>query len=146
LQHKIERGEKPEKPRPLFKPKTVRQPKPKPEWKLQAAVVSDFHKCQDMGWQFEFEGDMAAGKRNGSRAKLTGLKAGSPDLRLYLPGARLGMIELKTTKGKLSDEQIERHAALTKLGFKVHVVHAATETEAASKCRAILKGMIRGGN
>jgi hypothetical protein len=96
-----------------------------------------------MGWEFEFAGDMNAGKRNGSRAKLTGLKAGEPDVRIYTAPAQLGMIELKTTKGKLSEDQIERHAALTKLGFKVHVVHAATETEAASKCRAILRGMIR---
>lgn len=129
--------------RPLFTTPKPRKPKPKPEWKLQAAVVSDFHKCQDAGWEFEFEGDMAAGKRNGARAKLTGLKAGSPDLRIFLPGARLGLIEMKGAKTPVSEDQIKRHAALEALGFKVHVVRASTEVEAASKCRTILKGMIR---
>lgn len=128
-------------PRPLFKTPKPRVAKPKPEWKLQAAVVSDFHKCQDMGWDFEFAGDMNAGKRNGTRAKLTGLKAGEADIRIYLPGARLGMIEMKGAS-KVSKAQVERHAKLERLGFKIHVVKAATETEAASKCRAILKGML----
>lgn len=136
--------EKPEKTRLLFKPKKPRKPKPKPEWKLQAAVVSDFHKCQDMGWEFEFAGDMNSGKRNGARAKLTGLKAGEADIRIYLPGAKLGMIEMKNAKGELSEDQIKRHAKLEALGFKVHVVQASTEEEAASKCRKILTGMIRG--
>lgn len=129
-------------PRTLFKTPKPRTKKPPPEWKLQAAVVSDWHKCQDMGWRFEFAGDMNAGKRNGLRAKLTGLKAGETDLRIYAPGARLGMIELKTARGVLNAAQKERHDALTGLGFKIHVVKAATESEAVTKCRAILKGMV----
>jgi hypothetical protein len=137
-------SESKQKPRNLFRTKKPRKPKPKPEWKLQAAVVSDFHKCQDMGWDFEFAGDMNAGKRNGARAKLTGLKAGEADIRIYLPGAKLGMIEMKNEKGELSDDQIKRHGKLEALGFKIHVVQASTEVEAASKCRKILTGMIRG--
>lgn len=125
----------------LFKPKKVRKPKDKPEWKLQAAVVSDFHKLQDAGHQFEFAGDMGAGKRNGSRAKLTGLKAGEPDLRLYTKHG-LRMIELKTIKGRLSQEQTDRHEKLTALGFEIVTVWADTEESAAAQCRELLLGWI----
>lgn len=127
----------------LFKPKTPRQPKPKPEWKLQAAVVSDFHKCQDVGWRFEFAGDMGAGKRNGSRAKLTGLKAGEPDIRVYLPMARLKMIELKTGKGVLSKEQKDRHKLLRALGFEIVTVWSSSEECVTAQCRKLLMGWIR---
>jgi hypothetical protein len=54
------------------------------------------------------------------------------------------MIEMKNEKGELSDDQIKRHGKLEALGFKIHVVQASTEVEAASKCRKILTGMIRG--
>ena len=133
-------------PRALFKAKVPRKPKPKPEWKLQAAVVSNFHKMQDAGWKFEFAGDMNAGKRNGSRAKLTGLKAGEPDIRVYLSGGCLKMIELKTGKGVVSDEQKKRHAALKALGFEIAVVYAKTEASAVVQCRMLLDGWMGEGN
>ena len=132
-------------PRALFKTKKPKKPKAKPEWKLQAAVVSDFHKLQDAGWEFEFAGDMNAGKRNGSRAKLTGLKAGEPDIRVYLPGARLKMIELKTEDGVVSDAQTKRHKKLRTLGFEIEVVYAATERDAVEQCNGILSYWIEEG-
>lgn len=128
------------KPRKLFKPKKTRKPKPKPEWKLQAAVVSDFHKMQDVGWQFEFAADMNAGKRNGARGKVTGLTAGEPDLRLYFANATLKMIELKTGKGVLSDVQKERHAKLRDLGFEVVTVWSSSEECVVAQCRKLVVG------
>jgi len=130
------------KPRKLFatpKPKTKKE---RPEWRLQAAVVSDFHRLQDGGLEFEFAGDMNAGKRNGSRAKLTGLKAGETDLRLYLSRARLKMIELKTATGVLSQVQKDRHAALRALGFEIEVVYAKTPEDAVAQCGKLLKDWI----
>lgn len=131
--------------RRLFKTPKPRVPKPAPEWRLQAAVVSEFHKYQDGGWKFEFAGDMNAGKRNGSRAKLTGLKAGEADLRLYMPRGVLKMIELKTAKGVLSQEQKDRHAALRALGFQIETVYAKTPDEAAAKCGKLLGDWIIDG-
>lgn len=128
---------------PATKRKLFATPKPKkkkdpPEWRLQAAVVSEFHKWQDQGWQFEFAGDMNAGKRNGARALLCGLKAGETDVRIYLPRARLKMIELKTIKGKLSQDQIDRHAKLRALGFEIETVYAKTSEDAVEQCRLLL--------
>lgn len=101
-------------------------------------MVSDFHKAQDLGMRFEFAGDMNAGKRNGSRAKLCGLKAGETDLRLYLPGGRLKMIELKAHGGKLSADQKERHKKLRAMGFEIVTVQADYPEEAVDECRTLL--------
>jgi hypothetical protein len=136
----------PTKPRSLFRaPKPAKPKKERPEWRLQTSVVSEFHKWQDGGWDFEFAGDMNAGKRNGARALLTGLKAGETDIRIYLNRARLKMIELKTKTGKLSKPQKERHAKLRKLGFQIEVVYAKTPESAAEQCVELLKGWLLEG-
>ena len=130
------------KPRSLFR--TTKPPKKKypPEWRLQAAVVSEFHKWQDGGWDFEFAGDFNAGKRNGSRALLCGLKAGEADIRVYLPRGKLAMIELKAHGGKLHKDQKTRHASLRALGFVVEVVKADTSEDAVEQCRTLLEGWL----
>jgi len=87
---------------------------------------------------FEFAGDMNAGKRAGNRAKICGLKAGETDIRIYLPRGVLKMIELKTAKGVLSDDQIKRHEKLRALGFEIVVVYAKTPEEAAAICAKLL--------
>jgi hypothetical protein len=89
--------------RPLFvEPVEEDGPHRTPEWRLQAAVVSDWHKLQDDGWEFEFAGDMSGVKTtNPGRAKLTGLKAGEPDLRVYLKSGKLALLELKAENGRL---------------------------------------------
>lgn len=125
-------------PRSLFKTPKPKKPKRVPEWRLQASVVSEFHKWQDGGWKFEFAGDMNAGKRNGGRAKVTGLKAGEPDLRLYLPNAVLKMIELKNEDYDLSDDQISRHEKLEALGFEIVTVYAKTTEDAVKQCSKLL--------
>lgn len=121
------------------KPKKKKYP---PEWRLQAAVVSDFHKAQDEGYRFEFAGDMNTGKRNPARAKLTGVKAGETDLRIYLPYGRLKMIELKAHGGKLSKDQKDRHRALRYLGYEIETVTADYPEDAVTKCRALLERWI----
>lgn len=128
------------RPRALFRTTKPAKKKHPPEWRLQAAVVADFHKAQDAGMAFEFAGDMNAGKRNGTRATVTGLKAGEPDLRLYLPGGRLKMIELKAHKGVLSLAQRLRHKKLRELGFEIETVQADYPEDAVTKCRKLLEG------
>jgi hypothetical protein len=113
-----------------------------PEWRLQAAVVSDWHKMQDDGWEFEFAGDMGGVKTtNPGRAKLTGLKAGEPDLRVYLKSGKLALLELKAENGSLSRAQIDRHARLEALGHKVVVIQADEEDAMVTACRAFLMGL-----
>ena len=49
---------------------------------------------------------------------------GFTDLKFYLPGGRMCLIELKRKKGVLTGSQKERHPKLAMLGFTVHVVKA----------------------
>jgi hypothetical protein len=139
---RIDRAITTKTPRRLFSTKKPKVKKDPPEWRLQAEVVSAFHKMQDAGERFEFAGDMNAGKRNGARALLCGLKAGETDIRIYLPVARLKMIELKTLHGELSQDQIDRHEDLIELGFEIETVYAKTPKEAAVKCTNLLKHWI----
>lgn len=136
-----DKSAKPQK-RSLFKTKKPRKPRRVPEWRLQAGVVSEFHKWQDGGWKFEFAGDMNAGKRGANRAKICGVKAGETDLRLYFPFAVLKMIELKADKGELSEDQVKRHAKLRDLGFEIHTVTASTVDDAKAQCIDLLEGWL----
>lgn len=60
--------------------------------------------------------------RRGARLKHQGMRAGEPDIRVYLPEGRLLLIELKRAKGTLSRDQSERHATLDKFGHPVATV------------------------
>lgn len=77
-------------------------------------------------------------KAEGARRKLAGMAAGEPDLRIYLDGARLILIELKTRDGKLTKSQQVRIPLLRKLGFSVHIVHAKSPQDGANKVLAII--------
>ena len=50
-----------------------------------------------------------------SKLKITGMKPGVPDLVLAWPGG-FGMVEVKSEGGRMSPDQKDVHAALTKLG------------------------------
>lgn len=77
-------------------------------------------------------------KRDGARRKVLGMVAGEADVRLYLPGGRLVMVEIKAWRGTLSDAQKARHAELRALGFDVHVLKAKTPADAVAKIIDIL--------
>ena len=90
--------------------------------------------------------DQNAGKRSerdGARRKALGMAAGEPDLRLYFPGGRLVLVELKRQKGVLSPAQKIRIPALRALGFTVHVLKARTPAEAVDKITTIIDGELR---
>jgi hypothetical protein len=107
---------------------------PATEASLQAAQIRALRAMPEYGRRFLLVGGMEAGKR-GPRAqvmaKATGLTAGHPDLTIFLPGGRCGMIENKNAEGRLSVAQKDRHAALARIGHDVFVIKAATEQEAA---------------
>jgi len=116
------------------------------EWKLQAALVSRLKKLPEFGIRFTLAGDQNAGRRSFQAAgisKAAGMMAGVFDLRLYLDRARLGLIEMKRGKAKLSDPQIERHALLRSLGYdRIVTLQCFTEKEAADMGEEVLRGWL----
>jgi hypothetical protein len=103
---------------------------------LQAAVVqwlrrNGFDVAAD-------QGGLRTSRRQAGLAKIGGLIAGEPDLRIYLAGGRLLMVEMKTARGSVSKVQRERHAKLRSLGFDIEVLKAATPAEAVDKISAIM--------
>lgn len=126
-------------------------PAPPKEWELQAAQVQRLkampeyaRTARDAGpGRFTLAGDQNASKR-GPRAQLealaSGLTSGEHDVRIYMAGGRLGLIENKVGKGPLSQAQKDRHALLFALGFKLQeVVRAVSKDEAADKAEAIVR-------
>jgi hypothetical protein len=129
--------------RPLFAARKARLNPRVPEWKLQAAVVAEFHRLQEQGWDFEFAGDgggLRLSRSQAGIAKITGcMEGGEPDFRLYLKPGRTVFLEFKAKGGRLSPRQIARHRRLEALGFEVRVIQADTELDAVRASKAILK-------
>jgi hypothetical protein len=119
------------------------------EWKLQAAAVRALRAMPEFGRQFLLAGDMASGKR-GPKAQMqalaTGLTPGDPDLRVYLPAGRVAFIEYKTSTGRLSPVQKQRHADMERLGHAVEVVATVTEEECAAATVALVRGWLAGNS
>ena len=59
---------------------------------------------------------------HGAAIKLAPTVAGVPDRLVILPGGRILLVELKASKGKLSEIQTRWHAAAAVLGVVVDVV------------------------
>jgi len=112
-----------------------------PEWRLQGAAVTALRRAKDNGWNIRVAGDMNAGRRSPREAGLasaTGMNPGEPDLRVYLPGGKLLLIEFKAKGGTVSVEQKAAHAELKALGFEVIVMQPASEQEAAALTLALV--------
>ena len=69
-------------------------------------------------------------KVTGGRLKAMGVRAGVPDLLIWLPGGSGFGVELKAGTGKLSPAQTFWHATVTALGHRVYVVRSLDEMEA----------------
>lgn len=128
--------------------KVTAKPAPVLEWQLQAAQCRALRNMPEYAGngskqgQFLFAGGMESGKR-GPKAQMqalaTGLTAGHPDLTFFLPGGRCAFIENKVGNGRLSPAQVERHAALRRLGHTVEVVRATTEADAAAQAVSLVR-------
>lgn len=123
---------------------TVADAAPK-EWECQAAQVRALRAMPEYGKRFLLAGDQNSAKR-GPRAQMeaiaAGMTPGEADLRIYLDGGRLRMIENKVGRGRLSPAQVDRHAALTRIGHVVETVRADSTEEAAAKAVAIVRGWL----
>jgi hypothetical protein len=126
--------------------RVVRTSKAVPEWRLQAAQVCALRALPEFNKRFTLAGDQNAGRRGkqtAAIAKATGLTPGEHDLRVYLEGGRLGLIENKAEKGRLSPEQRDRHALLDRLGFhRQAVIKAATEAASAAEAVSTVMGWL----
>lgn len=116
------------------------------EWQMQAEAVRALRALPEFGRLFTLAGDMNAARRGPAMAaiaKATGMAAGEPDLRVYIAGGRLGLIEFKTRTGRLSPAQRDRHAVLRRLGFThLEVVKATTRHDAAERAVSLVRGWL----
>ena len=112
---------------------------------MQAAMCAALRKMPEYGKQFLFAGDMNA-ERRGHKARTkalkTGMMAGEPDMRIYLEGGHLRLIENKVGNGRLSPAQVARHAALRAIGHTVEVVRATMPDEAAAQAVALVRSWL----
>lgn len=112
------------------------------EWHMQAHIVKKLRQHPNYKKTFALAGDQNDGHRtsgDGARRKACGLENGEPDLRFYLDGGRLVLIELKRyKKGRLSDDQDKRLFLLKGFGFDCHVVWAKSPVDAYDLVFSIL--------
>ena len=115
------------------------------EWELQAAQIRALRKMPEYGKRFLLAGDQNAAKR-GPKAQVqaiaAGLTPGEADVRIYLDGGRLQMIENKVGRASLTESQVVRHPALAKLGHDVTVLRAVTTEDAAARAVALVRGWL----
>lgn len=115
------------------------------EWELQAAQVRALRSMPEYGKQFLMAGDQNAAKR-GPRAQqeaiAAGMTPGEPDVRVYLAGGQIRLIENKVGRAQLTDSQKDRHPALAKLGHHVEVVRAVTEEDAARQAVDLVRSWL----
>ena len=106
---------------------------------LQAAVVQSLER-RGVVYAAD-QGGLRTSRRQASKAKIAGMVAGEPDLRVYRPDGQLVLIEMKAAKGSVSKVQRERHTLLTSVGFPVHVVKANCPSDAIAQVGRILDGI-----
>lgn len=126
------------------------------EWELQAAAVRALKampeyadKAEDVtasqSPRFTIAADMNGDYRSGNaavKAEATGIAAGDPDLRVYLPNGVLRLIEYKGKLGRLTDSQRKRHPLLVALGHPVETVRVTTLEDAAAISVALVNGWL----
>lgn len=128
--------------------KTTVKPALPEEWELQAAQMKRLHAMPEYGTRFLTAGDQNSAKRGrkaSMQAKAAGLAPGEPDVRIWLEGGRVGLIENKVGKAALEPSQVIRHPLLAALGHPVEVVRAVTCEEAADKAEALVRGWLATG-
>lgn len=128
------------------------KPKPKSksgatlkEWHLQASAVKWLRRYRQAGWPIRVAGDMNSARRTlkeQGHAAATGINAGEPDLRVYLPQGKLLLIEFKRSDGTASEYQDKAHEELRGLGHDVVLLAPANEDEAAEHTAALVSSRL----
>jgi hypothetical protein len=71
------------------------------------------------------------------RFRAMGVRAGVPDLLVWIRGGRSIGLELKAGRGKLSAEQMYWHVRVASLGHLVYVCRSIDEVEAALRAEGV---------
>lgn len=101
---------------------------PQSESVLQAQIV------QWLRWSLPASAFLTAfpagggGRVRGAKLKRMGLVPGFPDLLLIWNGEAYGL-EVKTAKGRVSQEQVDCHMQLAKAGMSVVIIRSVAEAE-----------------
>ncbi len=106
------------------------------EWQIQAYIVQEARREG-----YFIEGDQNQAKRGygaANRAKVCGMQAGTPDIRVLIFPKKIVFIELKKTNNGLSQDQIEWHDIAKWHGIKTYVVYADTPDEGWHQVKIIL--------
>lgn len=126
------------------------------EWELQAAQVRalrampEFAKCEadvlSGRGRFTIAGDQNSAKR-GPKARMqsiaAGMAAGEHDVRIYMIGANLGLIENKVGNAPFEPSQKVRHPLLAALGFQRQaVIRATSEADAALQAVTLVRAWL----
>ena len=84
-------------------------------------------------------GHGGGGKVRGAQLKAMGVRPGWPDVQILYPYGQWPFIgiELKATRGRLSDEQIKCHARIRRAGGEVIVCRSVEEVETALRIRGV---------
>jgi hypothetical protein len=127
------------------------------EWVLQAEIVRQLRALPEFvddaahvrPGTFTLAGDFNAARRSmreAAKAKATGLTPGEHDVRLYLDGGRLALIEVKAERTPVSRVQKDRHALLAALGFtRQTIIRATTPDDAAAQAVELMRGWLAAG-
>lgn len=129
------------------------------EWLLQAAAVRALKAMPEYAGDanrvaandnvgrpsFTIAADMNGDNRSrqaAMKATATGIAAGDPDLRIYLPNGVLRLIEYKNAEGVLTKSQQIRHPLLAAIGHPVVTLRVASEEDAKARTVEIVKAWL----
>lgn len=110
---------------------------------LQAAVWNALkHRERVVGdiWSIHVPNEGKRDPRTGYLLRGQGMRAGAPDIIVWMRGGRNVCIELKAVRGTLSPAQQDFQAAMERLGHEYHVVKAKDCGEAVTRVHDILEG------
>lgn len=110
------------------------------EKEISRAVLNElgvFHRVNKLSYFVNLEG-AKRDKRQQVAAKLHGMRAGRPDIEIFLSGGRTIFIELKTDIGRLTEKQKSIHSELADLGHDVRTVYAKDAISAIKSVQFIL--------
>jgi len=111
-----------------------------PEKEINRAVINElriFHGLGKLSYFVNLEGEYRNGWQRRS-AKRHGIRAGRPDIEIFLHGGVTVFIELKTLKGRLSASQEKTHKELKRLDHDVRTIYAQDAVVATKSLHKIL--------
>jgi hypothetical protein len=111
----------------------------RPEEQLHRAVVQLLQVYQSRGL-LAFCHPANGGWRSKAEAgafKAMGVRAGVPDLLVWLPGGGHFQVELKAGSGKLSAHQAAWISRMTDMGVAVHIIRSLDSLEALLRAKGV---------